>query len=158
MQFGNLGFILLHAISNYLLGRKYFSITALILTLPGLICSILLNKWGKPVFSDNGQILSSGEDLSAEGGLIEHIWDVVYINWICLAMTGFFGPILWWMFIIVPAFATFKVASFALPWIMPAAGKMRDAMSSQSTEEPVESKRQQKLRQRQQKGQPTKRR
>ena len=101
LQFGNLGFILLHAISNYLLGRKYFSITALILTIPGAICSFLLNKWGKPVFSDNGQILSSGEDLSAEGGLIEHIWDVVYINWICLAMTGFFGPILWWMFIIV---------------------------------------------------------
>lgn len=173
LQLGNLAFILLHAISNHLLGRKHFSVTALLLTLPGLICSILLARWGKPTFSDKGQVLSSGEDLSGEGGLIEHMWDIVYITWICLTMTGFFGGILWWMFIIVggvfrksdadtlkvPSFAIFKVASFVIPYLMPAAGRMRDAMSSQpNTGEPAESNRQQKLRQRQQKGQPTKRR
>ncbi|TIA93335.1 hypothetical protein E3P99_00229 [Wallemia hederae] len=146
--------VLLHAISNHFLGRKHFSVTALVLTTPGLVCSILLARWGKPVFSDKGQIISSGEDLSGEGGLIEHMWDIVYITWICLAMTGFFGGLLWWMLIIVPAFALFKVASFVIPYLLPAAGRMRDAMSSQPSDgaDSGESKRQQKLRQRQSKG------
>ncbi|TIA75298.1 hypothetical protein E3P91_00518, partial [Wallemia ichthyophaga] len=158
LQLANAAFILLHVISNHFLGRRHFSFTALALTLPGLVCSLVLARWGKPVFSENGQVVSSGEDLSGEGGLIEHMWDIVYVTWMCLTMTGFFGGIMWWMFIIVPGFAIFKAASFAMPFLMPAAGRMRDAISSQpNTAEPGESKRQQKLKQRQQKGQPGKR-
>ena len=54
----------------------------------------------------------------------------------------------------VPAFALFKVASFVIPYVLPAAGRMRDAMSSQPSDstDGGESKRQQKLRQRQSKG------
>lgn len=77
LQFGNLIAVLVHVLSNYILKRdKYFSTTSLVLTTPGIICSILLTRWGSSTYSNNGQLVSSGEDINTEGGLIEHIWDI----------------------------------------------------------------------------------
>lgn len=68
-------------------------------------------------------------------------------------MTGLFGNILWWMYIMIPAFAIFKVLSYLLPIVLPYIRNNNSSTNNDNNKDTQEglSKRQAKLKQRQNK-------
>ncbi|KAK4046271.1 hypothetical protein OIV83_006194 [Microbotryomycetes sp. JL201] len=97
-----------------------------------------------------------GEEL-AQRGLTAYIFDVIYVTWFVHVMTALVSTKFWYLYLIIPLYALYRLASFALPFIrgQSAGGNAGPAPSSSSAgpEQPAISKRQAKLQARQEKGQ-----
>ncbi|CUM66339.1 uncharacterized protein PRCAT00004002001 [Priceomyces carsonii] len=138
-----------------ILKRPSSSKPYILLSIPALILQYVLEKNGRPVYSidaysNNKKLVKSGDDIS-RSGLYEYMFDVLYITWaIDILMTVFGTNKVWWLFSIIPGFAVYTVAQFALPYFK----KSKEPPSEDAT--PSESKRQSKLRARREKGQPVK--
>ncbi|KLO12859.1 DUF788-domain-containing protein [Schizopora paradoxa] len=95
-------------------------------------------------------LVSAGEDLS-QSGITEWCFDVVYITWLCQVSSSLFGERAWLLYLVIPLFACYKAWGFISPML----GLGRSSQSAAEESAPAgESKRQQKLRQRAEKGDP----
>ncbi|KAH9482599.1 Transmembrane protein 208-like protein [Psilocybe cubensis] len=120
---------------------------------PAFFLSNYLIKQGSPRRDPTtGTLISSGEDLS-QPGVTEWCFDILYITWACQIGSGAFGEWFWWLYMIIPLYAVFKLwTSVISPLVL---GKGSGGPAESTTEkEPVGSKRQEKLRKRQEKGDP----
>ncbi|KAH7931296.1 DUF788-domain-containing protein [Leucogyrophana mollusca] len=99
-----------------------------------------------------GTLLSSGEDLS-QPGVTEWCFDILYVTWACQIGSGAFGEWFWWLYLIIPLYAAFKVWS---NFISPMLGRSSAPASGNdaATEKETLSKRQEKLRKRGERGDP----
>ncbi|KAF7301474.1 hypothetical protein MIND_00712800 [Mycena indigotica] len=100
-----------------------------------------------------GTLISFGEDLS-QPGVIEWCFDVLYITCksrLCQIGSGAFGEWFWWFYMVIPLYAIFKLwTSFISPMVF---GRS-SAPPEESTPQESTSKRQEKLRKRNERGDP----
>ncbi|ORX33837.1 hypothetical protein BD324DRAFT_638821 [Kockovaella imperatae] len=104
----------------------------------------------------NGSV-KAGDDLNASG-VIELSWDFVYLTWICVLLSSLVGDWVWWLFILIPIFAGYKLFTLFRPLLgmfLPGIFGPRSSSAAAAQEhqaEPTESRKQQKLRARMEKG------
>ncbi|KAI0347493.1 DUF788-domain-containing protein [Trametopsis cervina] len=136
------------------LSPKRFSFYIYILSLvPSIFLSRYLERIGSPrVDPTTGTLISAGEDLSSSG-IIEWCFDVVYITWACQIGSGLFGTWVWLLYLIIPGYAGYKLwGSVIAPFVLgrtPATAEPELPDANQPT-----SKRQEKLKKRQERGDP----
>jgi SRP-independent targeting protein 2/TMEM208 len=66
-----------------------------LLSAPGALVEVWLERIGRPVFVGNPpELRRAGEDLDAEG-LTEFLWDVLYWTWGCLLFAAALGDWAW---------------------------------------------------------------
>ncbi|TDL29308.1 putative opsin [Rickenella mellea] len=99
-----------------------------------------------------GTLLSSGEDL-AQPGVTEWCFDILYITWACQIGSAIFGEWFWWFYLIIPIYAIYKVwTSFISPMFF---GRAPSTSVETAEEDNSDmSRRQQKLRKRNERGDP----
>ncbi|RPD52848.1 putative opsin, partial [Lentinus tigrinus ALCF2SS1-7] len=124
---------------------------------PSVFLSRYLERIGSPRRDPTtGALISAGEDL-ARPGIIEWCFDVVYISWACQVGSGAFGQWVWWLYLVIPLYAVFKLWSSILSPMLGfgrgGSGAQAEADAGAEPKETV-SKRQEKLRKRQERGDP----
>lgn len=101
-------------------------------------------------------MVKSGEDIRLKGSLYEYYFDVIYITWFLDILMIIFGTNkVWYLYLVIPGFAIYKLSGFILPFIkknknptaQEAEQDQRGASGNTAT-----SKRQQKLQARREKG------
>ncbi|EJD01065.1 putative opsin, partial [Fomitiporia mediterranea MF3/22] len=108
-----------------------------------------LSSSGKPTYDANGNLLKSPSvDLANPGFVCEWMFDVLYITWACQIGSALFSEYVWWLYLTIPGYILFKVGPMAYNFLRPSGTPVEDAPA-----EPV-SKRQQKLKARQDRGDP----
>nr|GAT53930.1 predicted protein [Mycena chlorophos] len=98
-----------------------------------------------------GTLISFGEDLS-QAGVIEWCFDVLYVTWFCQVGSGAFGDWFWWLYMVIPLYALFKLWTSVLsPFVL---GRAAAAAPPEQAAQEGTSKRQEKLRKRSERGDP----
>ncbi|TFK27050.1 DUF788-domain-containing protein [Coprinopsis marcescibilis] len=103
--------------------------------------------------SVTGALISYGEDLN-QAGVTEWCFDILYVTYACQVGSGAFGEWFWWFYLVIPLYAVFKLwTSVISPYVLGNGSRgpkeEEDTPSSDAT-----SKRQEKLRKRQERGDP----
>ncbi|ESK97459.1 duf788 domain-containing protein [Moniliophthora roreri MCA 2997] len=97
-----------------------------------------------------GTLISYGEDLN-QAGVTEWCFDILYITWTCQVGSGAFGDSFWWLYMVIPLYAVFKLwTSLIAPYFFSRSPVVQD---DNNVAEPT-SKRQEKLRKRNERGDP----
>ncbi|KAK2466494.1 hypothetical protein APHAL10511_002136 [Amanita phalloides] len=98
-----------------------------------------------------GALISYGEDLN-QPGVTEWCFDILYVTWACQIGSGLFGDWFWWLYMVIPLYAVFKMwVSIVSPLMLGQSKDKPTTTEGSSSEEPM-SKRQQKLRKRSDRG------
>ncbi|KAF9534377.1 hypothetical protein CPB83DRAFT_781907 [Crepidotus variabilis] len=121
--------------------------------LPAFFLSNYLIKIGQPRRDPTtGTLISYGEDLG-QAGVTEWCFDILYVTWACQIGSGVFGEWFWWLYMVIPLYAIFKLwTSVISPMFL---GRGSSAPSEEGSEKTTAtSKRQEKLKKRQEKGDP----
>lgn len=77
--------------------RKTF-VLYLLFSGPAFIIQFYLEKLARPRYAPSGELLRTGEDLASKG-VMEYMWDVLYITWACLVIVMVFGEKGWWLWV-----------------------------------------------------------
>ncbi|WVW82803.1 hypothetical protein I302_104814 [Kwoniella bestiolae CBS 10118] len=79
--------------------------------------SIVTWRWfktiGTPSRGGSGGV-RVGEDLGGKG-VVELGWDLIYMTWICTLGSAILGDWVWWLSLLIPAFASYKLFSTIRP-------------------------------------------
>lgn len=134
---------------------------SLVFSIPAILLETSVEKVGRPDFridpvTKKLQMIRAGEEISE--GFYEYFYDIIYITWFLNYLAVITGTKkVFYMYLVIPGYATYKVGSIILPFVMPmfkkntpvgGAGGAGGAATA-----PEKSKRQTKLENRQQKGQ-----
>ncbi|PCH41367.1 putative opsin [Wolfiporia cocos MD-104 SS10] len=133
------------------LSPSRFSFWLLVLSyLPSIFLSRYLERIGSPRRDPTtGTLISAGEDL-ARPGIIEWAFDVIYITWACQVGSGAFGEWFWWLYLVIPLYAAYKLWSKAIsPMLL---GRSSASESQADAPQKPLSKRQEKLQKRSERG------
>ncbi|KAM7511686.1 hypothetical protein LguiB_010561 [Lonicera macranthoides] len=66
-----------------------------------------LASMAKPAYSDNGELLDGGFDMST-GGVCGYLHDIIYVT--CFVqLTSIISDKFWYIYLVIPAFASYKV-------------------------------------------------
>ncbi|GAA5962597.1 hypothetical protein JCM8115_002135 [Rhodotorula mucilaginosa] len=105
-----------------------------------------------------------GEELNGSKGLVSYMFDVLYVTWFVHVATALVSAKFWYLYWIIPLYALYRLASFALPYISPSlAAALRGSngadaagggFAGQDGSNQPTSKRQEKLRKRMERGDP----
>ncbi|KAG8681899.1 hypothetical protein FRC08_015337 [Ceratobasidium sp. 394] len=157
LQMGMLIANVLHWLLRILLRRPILARGPTILYVLTLAPTVVLYRHlttiGLPRREPNtGALISPGEDL-AQPGITEWCWDIIYVTWACAVGSGLLGSWVWWLYLVIPLYAGFMLyTKFIGPMFF---NKGASAPAAQDAAAPGgQSKRQQKLQQRAEKGDP----
>jgi len=122
---------------------------------PAFFLSNYLVKIGTPRRDPTtGTLISYGEDLR-QAGVTEWCFDIVYVTWICQVGSGILGDWVWWLYLVIPLFAVFKLwTSVISPMVLGRSDSSPAAEETNGTGPETTSKRQEKLRKRGERGDP----
>lgn len=76
----------------------------ILLSLPAALIEAYLEKISRPKYAAgsgsgaDGSLRRAGEDLDAKG-LMEYLWDVIYVTWACLLGVALLGEWVWWLWV-----------------------------------------------------------
>ncbi|KAF8473269.1 DUF788 domain protein [Kalaharituber pfeilii] len=112
-------------------------------SLPAVLIELYLEKISRPKYAAGGDLRRAGEDLDAKG-LMEYMWDVVYVTWGCLIGAALLGEWFWWLLITVPLYAGYLAVSTFLG-IRKTFGGMGGGEAGEGQDEAGLSNRQKKL-------------
>ncbi|KAK6465479.1 hypothetical protein DFJ63DRAFT_22589 [Scheffersomyces coipomensis] len=95
----------------------------IIISLPSWGLQYFIEKGGRPRFNDEGKLLRVGDDLKLSGSLYEYFFDVIYVTWILDILMIVFGTnFIWWIYLIIPGFAGYKIWGFIAPFLFKSKG------------------------------------
>ncbi|PAV20707.1 hypothetical protein PNOK_0333400 [Pyrrhoderma noxium] len=106
-----------------------------------------LSSSGTPKRDASGNMRPASVDLANPGYFCEWMFDVLYITWACQVGSALLGEFVWWLYLSIPGYIIYKVGPMAFRFLKPS------APAEDLPPEPT-SKRQQKLKARQEKGDP----
>lgn len=115
----------------------------LTLCAPALGLEYWLDTIARPRYDEAGNLKRAGEDLDAPG-LTEFFWDIIYWTWINLIAVVAFGNRGWWLYLVVPIYATYAAVTTA-SGLKGMLGGMAGAGGEGDGSVQAQSKRQQKM-------------
>lgn len=130
-------------------GKFYY----LLYSIPSIFCEYTVEKIGRPTYTFNADgykvLVTSGEDLQ-QSGLTEYMFDIIYLTLFIDILMCLFGTVkVWWILIVIPIFAGWKLKSIissAMRMFLPSLGGQNKANEEAAeTENSGKSKRQLKM-------------
>jgi len=123
--------------------------------IPSVVLTRYLIQIGAPKRDAADSLISPGEDLSRPG-IIEWCFDIIYITWASQIGSAALGEWAWWLFAIIPLYAGWKIWSmFIGPYLgFGRSSPADDADDTAGSNTASTSKRQEKLRKRNERGDP----
>ncbi|RVD85774.1 uncharacterized protein DFL_004081 [Arthrobotrys flagrans] len=103
----NLFFILYRFIYHSSSVTKVAIYSYVIFNAPALVIQLYLEIIGRP--KGARKVV---DDLNA-GGMMEMLWDIIYVTWACLTLVAFFGESLWWLWAVIPVYGTYAAYTAA---------------------------------------------
>ncbi|QLQ79323.1 hypothetical protein HG537_0B06710 [Torulaspora globosa] len=106
-----------------------------VLHVPLAGCVYVLEKSGRPVFDVKGKIVKEGTDLAQTGGLVEYLFDLVYLSLFAdMGRIVFNTGKFWYVLLLVPLYAGWKLYGLKNQFMGPArsAGSVDSAASDDS--------------------------
>ncbi|KAK6519615.1 hypothetical protein TWF281_003437 [Arthrobotrys megalospora] len=103
----NLFFILYRFIYHSSSVTKGAIYSYVIFNVPALGIQYYLESIGRPK-----DARKAGDDLNA-GGMMEMLWDVIYVTWACLGLVAFFGEKFWWLWAVIPLYGAYAAYTTA---------------------------------------------
>jgi SRP-independent targeting protein 2/TMEM208 len=100
---------------------------------------LYLDRLSRPTYNPDGSLKKAGDDLEAKG-LTEFMWDILYWTWINMILVMLLGNRMWWLYLIVPAYAIFAIVTTAS-----GLKGMLGGMAGAAGESDVQSNRQKKM-------------
>ncbi|CAH0391692.1 unnamed protein product [Bemisia tabaci] len=96
---------------------SFWSIVLLLLANAAYLGSYkFMEKMAHPTYSDSGQLIDSGVDLNMEGGLAEHVKDLIILTAGCQGLSVI-SRYFWMLWILAPARALWMLwTKFLGPW------------------------------------------
>ncbi|KAI9017698.1 hypothetical protein BC832DRAFT_545439 [Gaertneriomyces semiglobifer] len=88
-----------------------------------------LSSAATPTHAADGSLVDAGLDLAGKG-LVSYSFDIIYISWGVLMTTAFISDKFWWLYLLIPVFASYKLYTKVGPLL-------RGFMSSGSQEQPA---------------------
>lgn len=90
-------------------GKLYF----IFFSIPALFCQYTVEKVGRPKYTTNSDgykvLVRAGEDLQ-QAGLTEYMFDIIYLTLLIDILMCLFGSMkVWWILLVVPGFAAWKL-------------------------------------------------
>ncbi|KIP09181.1 hypothetical protein PHLGIDRAFT_29162 [Phlebiopsis gigantea 11061_1 CR5-6] len=151
---GALSLVLRMVFHRSTLSPKTFSFWIYCLSLiPSIFLTRYLERIGSPRNDPTtGTLISSGEDLS-QPGILEWCFDVVYITWACQVGSGLLGAWVWWLYLVIPGYAVYKLWGGVISPILLGGGQPSAPQEDPAPAAPT-SRRQEKLRKRSERGDP----
>lgn len=143
-------------LAHLLLRRPANYWPTVLLTIPSLLLETSLELLGRPdrrtdATSKKPYMVRAGEEIRE--GFYEYYFDIIYITWILNFLAVILGTNkVFYVYLAIPGYATYKIVTLALPFIIPSFQKGDKAREAKESA-PEKSKRQAKLENRQQKGQ-----
>lgn len=146
--------------------QKY--IYYILFSIPAIILQYVLENNGRPKLDPKGQLIRSGDDILQRGSLFQYCFDIIYLTWFFDVLMIIFGSNKVWLgYAVIPGFAIYKISGFILPFFKKSGNASAGADAKQKAEDENLrngrredgsglSKRQQKLKARQEKGPATK--
>ncbi|KAF8520129.1 hypothetical protein JB92DRAFT_2896295 [Gautieria morchelliformis] len=130
-----------------------FSIMVYVTTLaPSMFLYSFLVRAGTPRRDASGMLLSPGDDLN-QAGLTDWSWDIIYVTWACQVGSSLFGEWVWWLYLVIPLYAGYRAwTSFISPMLLGRSSALGAGDAKEGQAHEPASKRQDKLRKRQEKG------
>ncbi|KAI8883802.1 DUF788-domain-containing protein [Backusella circina FSU 941] len=104
---------------------------------------------GTPTYSADGTLVSSGDDLNAEG-LTAYMFDIIYVTWFVHITTAFISNKFWYVYLVIPAYAAYKIVPMAKSFLGGVGGNNNGAKEEDASQ--GKSKRQVKMEKRANKG------
>jgi len=160
MKLGMLGAGLLSVLFRLLFRKGSLSPTKLSLWLlvvsnvPSIFLSRYLARIGSPRRDPTtGTLISAGEDLGRPG-IIEWAFDVIYVTWACQIGSGALGEWFWWLYLVIPLYAVYKLWSSVVSPMLLGRSASPDPVGAETANKDTLSKRQEKLRKRGERGDP----
>lgn len=104
----HIGTVAVHAffLMTHVLFRRSLVVYSL-LSAPSIVCEFILETTGRPKYdSETGALTKSGDDL-AQQGLIEYMFDVVWVTWTCILTVCIFGNWGWVLWVSIPAYGLY---------------------------------------------------
>ncbi|KAF3166015.1 hypothetical protein TWF788_000629 [Orbilia oligospora] len=103
----NLFFILYRFIYHYSSVTKASIYCYIIFNTPALGIQLYLESIGRPK-----DARKAGDDLGSSG-MMEMMWDVIYVTWACLTLVAVFGESLWWLWAVIPVYGAYAAYTAA---------------------------------------------
>lgn len=104
-----------------------------VLHVPLAGCMYVLEKSGRPVFDAKGKIVKEGTDLSQAGGLVEYMFDLIYLSLFADVGQALFNTAkLWYVLVLIPIYAGWKLYGLKNQFLGP-----RGPTGGSSGEEPT---------------------
>ncbi|KAF8076139.1 hypothetical protein FPV67DRAFT_399517 [Lyophyllum atratum] len=100
-----------------------------------------------------GTLISYGEDLN-QAGVTEWCFDILYVTWACQIGSGIFGEWFWWLYMVIPVYAVFKLWISVISPMFFGRSSTQAPDDNSKPEKETTSKRQDKLRKRNERGDP----
>lgn len=100
--------------SLFVFGRPQSKWKYIIFSLPALGCQFVLEKSGRPTFTEGSvsglkTLSKSGDDIKGPG-LFEYMFDCIYITWFCdILMIVFGSNKVWLLLLVIPGFLGYKL-------------------------------------------------
>ncbi|CAH2355526.1 SRP-independent targeting protein 2 [[Candida] railenensis] len=146
----------------YFFSRPSSFLPYIIFSFPAFFSQYTLEKSGRPKYGNDeyGQhrLISSGDEIKGEG-LFEYMFDIIYVTWFLdILMVAFGSNKVWWLFLAVPGYASYKLFGFVKPFLSLGKGSKADGVpesddTADKSGKKGQSKRQAKLEARGQKQQ-----
>lgn len=128
----------------------------LFFNIPSMVCEYIVENIGRPTFEVNEDgytvLVRAGDDLQ-QSGLTEYMFDIVYLSNLINLLMSLFGTMkVWYLILIVPVYACWKlkglastVLGFLLPNLRRNSNRPNDNGAGGAKSEETKSKRQAKL-------------
>ncbi|EWC46964.1 hypothetical protein DRE_03726 [Drechslerella stenobrocha 248] len=134
----NLFFILWRFVLHYGSVTKSAIYLYVLLNAPALGIQLYLESIGRP-----RDARKAGEDVNSSG-LMELLWDVIYVTWACLVLVAFFGERVWLLWLVIPVYGAYAAYTTAMG-MRDSLGGMGGGMGGAANDMAAPSKRQAKL-------------
>ncbi|KAI3404917.2 hypothetical protein KGF56_002246 [Candida oxycetoniae] len=129
----------------------------IIFTIPSIVIQYLLEAKGRPKLDQNQRLLKSGDDILQKGSLFQYCFDVIYLTWFFDILMVLFGTNKVWLgYLVIPGYIGYKLSGFILPFLKKSKKTKEMVDTKKEENDSGLSKRQSKLRARQEKGPTTK--
>ncbi|KAI5955652.1 hypothetical protein KGF54_001154 [Candida jiufengensis] len=134
--------------------RPTSKIPYIIFQIPSIVLQYLLEQNGRPKYLGD-KMIKSGDDILQKGSLFQYCFDIIYLTWFFdILMIVFGSNKVWILYLIIPGYITYKLSGFIIPFFKKSKPSVvdNDIDNKEKDSNTGLSKRQQKLKARQEKG------
>ncbi|KAL2752754.1 hypothetical protein ACRALDRAFT_2113165 [Sodiomyces alcalophilus JCM 7366] len=109
----HIGSAIVHAafLLFYLIFKSRSLFWYILVSVPAIVCELVLEKSARPTYDANGSLKTAGEDLSAPG-LTQYMFDIIWVTWATIVLVILFGNGGWYLWLAIPAYGAY--AGFGL--------------------------------------------